>query len=438
MKRRGLVIVLVAAALLMIAATIRSGWLYLVSSFLVSLVVLGLVSGWSSTRGLLLARESRGDAFEGETIPVRLRVTNGGRLTRYFLTFTDLTFLSPGVPPRSPAGGAGGEAARSASRAPTASVERIAPGGSVDLEYRVEAPGRGVYETARVSVSSGGLFGTARFTRTAGLDGRLVVYPRVHPVAGFPFERRPAAAPPESRDRARKGAGQEYYGIREYLRGDALRDIHWRSTARLGELIVKEYRQEFQPSAGVVLLLYEPVEGGALENSLEDGLRCAASVLDCYEAIGARPRLALPAVEGVEWVRAADPFDNLEALAAYSPPPRPQASGGERRRDGEAADLARAFKAAAGGLEGGGALALVTNTGSESAAAFLREAEGVEGASLVLVMDRSYAPGWGTGDTLLEISKLEASGGRGVALFVMTRGREIGECLSAPLSVTAR
>ena len=44
------------------------------------------------------------------------------------------------------------------------------------------------------------------------------------------------------------GEMEEFVALREYRRGDSLRRVHWRSTARLGELVVKEFRSSFAPS----------------------------------------------------------------------------------------------------------------------------------------------------------------------------------------------
>ena len=41
------------------------------------------------------------------------------------------------------------------------------------------------------------------------------------------------------------GEMEEFVALREYRRGDSLRRVHWRSTARLGELVVKEFQDEY-------------------------------------------------------------------------------------------------------------------------------------------------------------------------------------------------
>jgi len=95
LKRRALVTTLVAVALLLVAATIKSGWLYLVASVLFSLVVAGALSGRLANRRLEISRECRSEVFEGEPFRVKLSIGNSGRLTRYFLSITDMAFERP-------------------------------------------------------------------------------------------------------------------------------------------------------------------------------------------------------------------------------------------------------------------------------------------------------------------------------------------------------
>ena len=49
----------------------------------------------------------------------------------------------------------------------------------------------------------------------------------------------------------RAGSGTEMFGVREYRPGDSLRRIHWRSSARHGELIVREYEPPGVQTLGI-------------------------------------------------------------------------------------------------------------------------------------------------------------------------------------------
>lgn len=448
MKRRAFVITIVGLALLFIAATIKSGWLYLVASVLFSLVVLGLVFGWLATRGLEITRECPGDAFEDEPFPVKLRVRNTGAFARNFLVVSDMAFesgklssllekvrrhraeyrefMSSGMMPEE----AGGPAAGSGPYFRTVAFERIAPRGKACAEYELSAPRRGIYSSADLQLSSGGPFGTAQFSRKVRVRSPIVVYPRISLLQRFPFQTRSMAAQVEALDWSRKGVGQDYYGVREYVRGDSLRDIHWRSSARQGELIVKEHQQEFRPSAGLVVVLQEPLFGDEDSNSLEDGLRCAASILNYYAAMGGMPRLVLPTGKEPEVIAGSSLYDGLEVLAGYRAISGAGVGGGR-------SPLSRMLELARSALPPGSALTVVTNADPDSIAAGLEVAPDLDGSSLVVVIDGSYGRDWDTGTALLEVGQLKEATAQTVNLFVMTRGREIGECLSVPLSTTA-
>jgi uncharacterized protein (DUF58 family) len=445
LKRRSLVLILVGIALLLIATTIKSGWLYLVASVLFSLLLLGMVSGRLAVRPLEITRSSQREAFEGDPFKVALRVRNRGRTARYLLLIRDNAFelevkkgflaqlhqqrteyrefMRTGTAPESMLRAAEGGNGR------TIALGRIGPGAQVEVEYEMNAARRGVYESANLSVSSGGIFGSTEVSRRVRASSPLTVFPRVSLLASFPFEPRSTAAPEEAFEWSRRGIGQDYFGVREYVKGDSLRYIHWRSSARQGELIVKEYQREFRPSTGLVVLLAEPSFGDLDENSLEDGLRCAASILNYYEAMGSRPRLMVPGADSLEILEETTLYQGLAALAGYRPRPavEPLFTG-----DG----LEEALASAAAALVPGSALTVVTNAPVESVAAML-ETGAAEGSSIVEVIDESYGSHWDVGLALLEVARLETPSSGGENLFVMSHGQEIGECLSEPLSTTA-
>ncbi|MHB8470225.1 MAG: DUF58 domain-containing protein, partial [Gaiellaceae bacterium] len=110
----------------------------------------------------------------------------------------------------------------------------------------------------------------------------------------------------------RRPTGFELHSVREYEQGESLRKVHWRSTARRGQLMVKEL--EDAPRDEVVVLL----DGfGASPERFDVGVRAAGSILHAHVRRGRRCALVVNSVAretqpiGAEsdWRRA------LEALA---------------------------------------------------------------------------------------------------------------------------
>lgn len=102
---------------------------------------------------------------------------------------------------------------------------------------------RGVFPLEAVTVSTSFPFGFFRKSRDLPLKGELVVWPR--------SDRRVRPPNPKGRRNPRSaslavgaaGLRGEYRGLRAYRPGDDPRDIHWRTTARLGQPVVREYEQ---------------------------------------------------------------------------------------------------------------------------------------------------------------------------------------------------
>jgi uncharacterized protein (DUF58 family) len=78
-----------------------------------------------------------------------------------------------------------------------------------------------------------------------------LILPRFASLAG----RRPARELEAAMAAPRAGSGNELFGIREYRPGDSLRRIHWRSSARHGELVVREYEP---PGVPTLTILVDP------------------------------------------------------------------------------------------------------------------------------------------------------------------------------------
>lgn len=144
--------------------------------------------------------------------------------------------------------------------------------------YRVPTNRRGRYTLGPISLTVTDPFGLARRSWPAGAADEVTICPRVHelrPPPGAPGRLR-SASPFAVRFHAPAVDGEEFLTLREYEVGDDLRRIHWRSTARTGELVVREDEAQWQPRA-VVLLDTRPSAHD--EASFEAAVEAAASVV---------------------------------------------------------------------------------------------------------------------------------------------------------------
>jgi uncharacterized protein (DUF58 family) len=137
---------------------------------------------------------------------------------------------------------------------------------------------RGVYDVGPLSVSSGDPFGLFRATRRQGEPSSIIVYP---PFVDLPhFTVPPANLPGEGRFRKRTHyVTPNASGVRDYVTGDSFNRIHWRSTARTGKLMVKNFELDPASDIWIVLDLQRGVQAGSGDESTEEyAVKIAASV----------------------------------------------------------------------------------------------------------------------------------------------------------------
>jgi uncharacterized protein (DUF58 family) len=112
---------------------------------------------------------------------------------------------------------------------------------------------RGVYELPLLLAGTSFPSGLLRWPLKVGKKDRVTVYPQFIPQTNFivPFKR--VYQPGGIAVSSHVGDSNEFLTIREYRRGDRLKDIHWASYARTGQLIVKEYVDEYFVRVGIFL-----------------------------------------------------------------------------------------------------------------------------------------------------------------------------------------
>ena len=116
---------------------------------------------------------------------------------------------------------------------------------------------RGVYPYQGFEVRTKFPFGFFVRGRNVGESGRVNVYPRIRELSGL-IHQFPYLMGEESRNR--KGFGTGLYNIRDYQSGDDARFVHWKSSAKLARLMMKEFVEETEDLPQLVLstFLEEP------------------------------------------------------------------------------------------------------------------------------------------------------------------------------------
>lgn len=226
MVRRAAGITLTASAifLAMVAVLLNSSALFYMSTAIIATIIASRVQSYLSVRGLHFERHAPSEAKVGELVTVDLTVWSDRRIRR------PLVYIVDGLPSRLVVADL------------TPSLP-IAPAYDVPIttKYNFRPLRRGRYRWSALKVvgtDALGLVTTERKYDQSPVE--MLVVPNPLPV-DYETPPAPAFGISESETGQGRGAGIEPRGIREYVSGDSLRYVHWRSSARAGKLLVKEF-----------------------------------------------------------------------------------------------------------------------------------------------------------------------------------------------------
>lgn len=135
----------------------------------------------------------------------------------------------------------------------TFEVARMRRRSSTTATYRVSCRPRGVYRVGPTRLRSSDPLGLAETSEVLGPVDRIVVYPRVERLSGFPVVRGQDPAMQASRPEHSRRGGEDFYTLREYQRGDDLRRVHWPSSAKTDALMIRQMETPWQSRALVLL-----------------------------------------------------------------------------------------------------------------------------------------------------------------------------------------
>jgi uncharacterized protein (DUF58 family) len=130
-------------------------------------------------------------------------------------------------------------------------VPRLRSGGSRSVTYRLPTERRGEIPVGPLRLVRADPLRLARRVREYGTPRTLLVRPRTVPLALLPSGRAHHLEGPTS-DRSPAGTAT-FHALREYVIGDELRHVHWKSSARTGTLMVRQLVDASLPTTTVVL-----------------------------------------------------------------------------------------------------------------------------------------------------------------------------------------
>jgi uncharacterized protein (DUF58 family) len=130
-------------------------------------------------------------------------------------------------------------------------VERLASGATAPLRYRLHGARRGRFPLGPVRLRLVDPFGLVLRTAAGSDTARLLVTPRVQPLQGSGALTGAGGNGGEGSRRSIAVHGEDDVSTREYRYGDDLRMVHWRATARTGELMVRLEERPWRAAASL-------------------------------------------------------------------------------------------------------------------------------------------------------------------------------------------
>jgi uncharacterized protein (DUF58 family) len=267
MTRRGWLTLLLGAATYVVAWLFGAKALYPVATGLVLAPLAAVAWVWLAAGPMRLQRRAgKGVLLEGGDVWVGLDVQPESRIPAAGIAITETI-------------------ARFGDQVTTLSRTGTGYRGTYVLE-RVPR-GRYVVEQARATVDDP--FGLARMDVELDARGSLLVYPRLVPLDRL-FSESGAHAQDGRRLLLRRPSGFDLHSVREYEQGESLRKVHWKTTARRGQLMVKELEDAPRDEIAVIL---DADASAVVEDSFDVQVRAAGSILRAHAAHNRRAVLAV-------------------------------------------------------------------------------------------------------------------------------------------------
>ncbi|HVS62559.1 MAG TPA: DUF58 domain-containing protein [Thermoanaerobaculia bacterium] len=240
----GLWLVLLGLIVGIAATNTGNNGLYMGMAGMAALLLVGWLGSWINLRDLSVELEAPDEVFANQPFDLLYRLEHRGRLLPRWLMMVQVEDAQPGLVARLQP--TSGSARRAAGRS---DLDVIAPTSSAEGTQELLCPRRGRKTIEGVQLASLfplGFFRSARFVQR---PLELIVYPELFSAANLELDRSGLLG----MERApRAGWGHDLHSLRAFREGDDPRSIHWKRSARLGDLVFREREAEDSMRLSVV------------------------------------------------------------------------------------------------------------------------------------------------------------------------------------------
>jgi uncharacterized protein (DUF58 family) len=223
----GWMLIAIAGFFFMAATNTLAGWLYAISGVSLAIMFIGGVLPGRILGGIEVERLPIDPVSAGDVIAIELLLRNSGKNSKALLEVRDI--LPEGI---------------CRTRVQDHVIESIAPGDRDRWLYEITTLRRGVFQFDHLELATASPFGLFRSRRSQSVKRRAIVYPTVLPLSQCPLvdligrDDSPRLYSTENtQNSANEGVTRT---LRPYRWGDPIRLVHWRTSARFGELRVRE------------------------------------------------------------------------------------------------------------------------------------------------------------------------------------------------------
>jgi len=259
--REGKILLALTLIIGMTAINARINLLLIVLGMMLGVILISGVLSENSLRRLGVKLFLPSTAFAGRPFPSRLTVRNGKKRLPSYSVNIEIHFEG-----------------KSGTLASRSYVLQLPPNRVVTLEHMLNIDTRGRRHVRRVRVATRFPFALFEKWSYSPVEAEVLLFPKLGRIPGRIIPTSTEYRYQGSRKVLSKVGHDEFWGIREYRDGDNPRLIHWRSSARLGKRLVKEYHREESQNVCILLDAHVPPDSPQLSERFERAVSFAATL----------------------------------------------------------------------------------------------------------------------------------------------------------------